>query len=458
MKHKILVIDDDVANLSSTKLYLETCGFEVDVVTSGEKGIKRLQNPTSDYAVILLDYRMPGGISGGETALKIKSLNLASVVLMYSGDDRRETLLTSLRIGVAADFIDKSENHEVLKVAVMKACLQYEENKLARPSQDFSANEKFLNKYGMAGRSAALTSAVNDFLKFMTVDSQVLILGETGVGKELFAHLIAKETHKNCLTLNCGTVANSNLLESELFGHEKGAFTGADHRKIGLLEAAGNGIVFLDEIHALSLSGQASLLRAISEKKIRRVGGIQEIEINSRVIAASKPDIEQWARDGLFLPDLYYRLQMLVVKIPSLRDMIEDIEPLTFHFLNKAEVKSGLKKSIRSSTIRALESYNWPGNVRELEGTILAAVTKSDGAAIEPSDLDAKFRLSRTTDRLESDTQLVLLDEKHINEKRNHIINILKLSRSKRQAAEKLGINESSLRRAMVSLNIDVSG
>ncbi|MCM0604458.1 MAG: hypothetical protein KA715_00035 [Xanthomonadaceae bacterium] len=157
------------------------------------------------------------------------------------------------------------------------------------------------------------------------------------------------------------------------------------------------------------------------------------------------------------MPDLFYRLQMLVVEIPALRDRLEDIEPLVFHFLKKAEEKSGLKKSVRSKAIRMLESYNWPGNVRELEGTILAAVATSNGSVVEPNDLDIKYRLSRTVDRLESDAQLDLLDEKHLNEKRNHVIQILKLSRSQRQAAEKLGINESTLRRVMQNLNIDVS-
>ena len=455
MKHKILVIDDDTLNLSSTKLYLESCGFETDIVNSGDKGIKRLQNPTAEYAVILLDYRMPG-MSGAETALKIRALNLPSVVLMYSGDDRRETLKTSFRVG-ALDFIEKSEDPEVLKSAVLKACLIYDENKIARPSQDLSENEKFLNKYDLAGRSTLLTESVKNFLKFMIVDAPVLLLGETGVGKELFAKIIAKQTKKNCLTLNCGTITNSNLLESELFGHEKGAFTGADHRKIGLLEAAGNGIVFLDEIHSLTLTGQASLLRAIAEKKIRRVGGLQEIDIQSRIIAATKPEIKTWIKEGKFLPDLFYRLQMLMVEIPPLRDRLEDIEPLVFHFLKKAEEKSGLKKSIRSKSIRMLESYNWPGNIRELEGTILSAVATSTGAFIEPSDLDVKHHLSHTVERLERDSQLSLLDEKHLNEKRNHVIQILKLSRSQRQAAEKLGINESTLRRVMQNLNIDVS-
>lgn len=450
MKYKILTIDDDVANLQANKTFLEACEYSVDVATSGEEGLKLIQNPFSDYAAVLLDYRMPG-MSGAEVALKIKDISPELPILMYSCDDSGDTIKHSFRSGVL-DFIDKDESQDKLKLALEVACQKYEESKISRPTTP-SENQKLLETVGMVGRSDAMAEVVRSSLKYAALSSPVLITGETGVGKELVARALHPKLLNSFHGINCASFAQNQLIESELFGYEKGAFTGAENRKTGILESIGDGTVFLDEIHHLSPQAQATLLRALCEKKIRRIGGLQEIPITCRIIAATKPEITSLIQKGQFLADLYYRLKILTIEVPSLRDRTEDIEPLVHHFAKLAENETKIKKEFKLKVIRHFEEYNWPGNIRELEGTVRQLYATAKGDFIGPEELTGAIKetLKDVSHRVSS---LESFDRKQLRQRRDYISTILRGSRSKRQAAERLGINESTLRGLVNNLEI----
>ncbi|MCM0604513.1 MAG: sigma-54-dependent Fis family transcriptional regulator [Xanthomonadaceae bacterium] len=452
MKYRILTIDDDVENLQANKIFLEACEYSVDVATNGHDGLKLIQNAFSDYAAVLLDYRMPG-MSGAETALKIKEINPDLPILMYSCDDSGDTIKQSYRSGIE-DFIDKDESRDKLKLALELACKKYEEMKVSKPASP-TENQKLLETIGMIGCSESMAEVAKSALKYATLGSPVLLTGETGVGKELIARALHPKSMNSFYGLNCASFAQNNLIESELFGYEKGAFTGADNRKIGMLESIGDGTIFLDEIHHLTPQAQATLLRALCEKKIRRIGGLQEIPITCRIIAATKPEITSLIQKGQFLADLYYRLKVLTIEVPALRDRPEDIEPLVHHFCRLIENETKTKKEFRLNVIRSFEEYSWPGNIRELEGVIRQLFASSKDYYIGAEDLKGNIKeiLNHSNNRV---TALDTFDRKQLRQRRDYISTILRSSRSKRQAADRLGINESTLRGLMNNLEIRI--
>ena len=454
MKYKILAVDDQVAGLHSTKELLESWGYGVDAVTSGMEGLALVRNPYTEYAVILLDYDMPG-MNGIETAIEIKKLDPDAVILVYSCIDDRDVTRETFRTGIF-DFIDKNESIDDFKSAIKKACAQFEESRRFRPSTDHSENQLLLASLGIVGRSSKMAEVGKNVIRFGSLSLPLLIIGETGSGKEL----VAKAAHVGKTTpyhvVNCGGLNNSDLIESELFGYEKGAFTGANQSKAGILETSRGGTVFLDEIHQLSPRGQTSLLRAIREKKIRRVGSNTEVDVSCRIIAAAKPEIREMYKDGRFLPDLYYRL-MFQIDVPPLRERKEDIELLVDHFCRLHEKETGIKKYFRQRTIRYLEEYHWPGNVGELSGIVYQLLALAPGNVVEASLLESDIRFNLkyevTTGRVGLTTYADLM-QKQEQERREYVANVLRLTKSKRHAADRLEINESTLRSLVNQLKI----
>ena len=277
-----------------------------------------------------------------------------------------------------------------------------------------------------------------------------LILGETGVGKELIAKALHVGHKDQYFVVNCASLA-STLLESELFGHEKGAFTGATTRKVGILEAAKGGTVYLDEMHHLDLKTQAKLLRAIREMKIRRLGGLKEEDVDFRLIASSWPNIEEKVADGSFLPDLYFRLKFLTIEIPPLRERPEDIEPLVAHFCEKYFRETGERKHILVRALRHLERFSWPGNVGELDGYLSNLLNDCEKEVIDESQLDPRMLSGNSTP---TGNTFAEIEARQKKEKKDAIQNALRATNSVRGAARRLGLKPSSLHSLMTRLGI----
>lgn len=436
------MVDDNPVNLISTKELLESWGYRVDTVEKPSEALKLLQS-TKEYAVLLLDFLMPD-MDGAELAEKIRRYNDESVILIYSCENSRDAIKESLRAQVM-DFIDKDEDIPTLKKAIQAAVARYENIKTLKLGENTSENQSLLQEFGLIGAAPSMSRVAALTKKFRSMDNPVLITGETGTGKELIAKALHDPTRGEFYVVNCAAFANSSLIEAELFGYEKGAFTGAINKKIGILEIANRGTVFLDELHHLSPAGQATMLRAIREEKIRRVGGDQEISIRCRIVAATKPDIHQKAMNGEFLMDLYFRLKMLLIEIPVLRERKEDIPLLIHHFCNQFNKKNGTNKKFLARTVRALEEYSWPGNIGELQGLVVNLLATSNKNNIEPKDLDLRFE--QVADELElANFTLDDFEKRQVREKQRFIESVIRSSESQRHAAKRLGVSESTLR------------
>jgi len=388
--YRILAVDDDEQNLKSTRCFLELWGYEVDTTTSPVEALARVMTSREAYAVVLLDYRMPTK-NGAELSREIRAINQDSVILVYSGDPSRDALKFCMQSG-AVDFVEKDDDVEKLRKAIERACKQFEDCARVLKSETLNTGAAdLIASVGLVGRSMAMAEIARKTLRYRKVDDHVLITGESGVGKEPIARALSNGG--KFLAVNCAAFKDStSMVESELFGYEKGSFTGAVNRKAGLLESAGDGTVFLDELHTLSLDSQQKVLRALQEKKIRRMGGNEEYPIKCRIVAACKPDIEQRLVDGSFLADLYYRLDVLRIDIPTLRERAEDIAPLVAHFCDRYNKKHGTNKSFLVKTVKLMEQYEWPGNVRELENMISKLCTDTDGPIIGPAHLPPSLK------------------------------------------------------------------
>jgi DNA-binding NtrC family response regulator len=451
--YRILFVDDDSLNLMSTRMLLEQWGYQVDTASSGDEALGKIRDSSVEYAVVLMDYNMPGK-AGSAVAREILAINREVLILFYSGEGSREVLKDTFRAG-AVDFIEKGQdNIAQLRQAIQNACERYEKTtRTLKAGKSKTANETKIGAIGMIGQSDQLAQASDEVLLAQGSRKNVLVLGESGVGKELVAQAIHGESNLPFLPINCAAFAHDgNLLESTLFGHEKGAFTGAIQRKSGVFEAARGGTVFLDEIHHLSLTAQAQILRATQEKKVRRMGANDEYEVDFRLIAATKADIMDRVKRGEFLLDLYYRLNVLTIEIAPLRERPEDIAPLVQFFCKKHEKETGQKKAFLMETIRLFERHDWPGNVRELDGMVSTLLTRSESDTIGPSQLKEDFRA-----KLESTpTQTIPeVQGRHEIEIRKLILATAKTSRSGAHAAKRLDMKPTTLYSMMDRLGIE---
>ena len=306
----------------------------------------------------------------------------------------------------------------------------------------------------MVGRSQAMADVVMKVLKYRSLAKPFLILGESGTGKELIAKALHTGPADTFFPINCAAYADKpEFLEAELFGYEKGAFTGATSAKAGVFQVAKGGTVFLDELHHLSLSGQAQLLRAVQEMKIRRMGSSHEIDVDFRLIAATKPNLEERVKNGSFMEDLYYRVNYLRIAVPALRERPQDIEPLIAHYRDQYCKTTKLQKTFLMRTVRMMEKYSWPGNVRDLDACVFKLIVESAKATIDPSQLDGRFFNEAEENSLISYAQLA---ERHDEEKRKLIISVLKTSGTKAHAAERMNIKATTFYSMLERLKIDV--
>lgn len=379
---KILIIEDEAAirRVLSKIIAEESTSYQVFEAEDGLKGLEMLL--TEEFDLILCDIKMPK-MDGVEVLEKIKKANPTIPVVMISGHGDLETAVNTMRLG-AFDYISKPPDLNRLLNTVRNALVRKDlvvENKRLK--------KKISKRYEMIGKSQGISKIKNMIEKVAPTDARVLITGPNGTGKELVAHWIHEKSNRNAapmVEVNCAAIP-SELIESELFGHVKGSFTGANKDRAGKFEAANNGTVFLDEIGDMSLSAQAKVLRALQENKISRVGSDKDIQVNVRVVAATNKDLKKQIAAGNFREDLYHRLAVILIAVPKLNDRREDI-PLLVNYFSKniAKEHGTAQKKFTPSAIDMLKSYDWTGNIRELRNVIERLMILG-GSEISESDV-----------------------------------------------------------------------
>jgi two-component system, NtrC family, nitrogen regulation response regulator NtrX len=360
----ILVVDDEPSIVQSLSGLLIDEGFEVTTAENGYEALQQIESEPPD--LVLLDIWMPG-IDGLETLREIKKHHPRIHVIMITGHGTIETAVEATKLG-AIDFIEKPLAFEKVIVAINNA-LNFrrleEENRYLR--------KKTFEKHSITGNSEIVQALKAHIARVAPTESWVLIKGENGTGKELVArtiHNLSQRAMKPLVDVNCAAIPE-DLIESELFGHEKGAFIGANSKKFGKFELADSGTIFLDEIGDMSLKTQAKILRVLQEKQFQRVGGSRTLKVDVRVIAATNKNLEAEIENGTFREDLYYRLNVVPIEVPPLRDRHEDLALLVMSFLAEAARKNRIaSKKITPEALEMLAKYHWPGNVRELKNLI----------------------------------------------------------------------------------------
>lgn len=441
---KILVIDDDKAMRDACFQILSRLGHEVDQAPNGRQGLVHLEKYS--YDLVLLDLVMPD-LNGIEVLRKIKSLDPETLVTIITGYGSIQSAVESIKTG-AFDFLPKPFAPDDLRLSVKRAL---EKRRLDLENLYLRSELKRKDeRCAIVYQSEAMARIMDMVERLSPSDSTVLITGESGTGKGLVAHKIhqlSQRRHRPFVTVDCGTLVET-LFESELFGHIKGSFTGADANKVGKFELAQNGTLFFDEISNISLEVQAKLLRAVEERKISKVGSHRVITVDVRIIAATNKDLARAITEEKFRKDLFYRLNVMSIHLPPLRDRKEDIPILVPHFLEK--YNRTLKKQVQGITDEAMElliQHDWPGNVRELENIIERLVVLSTGAYIEPSDLafsGAVFSPSKTKSVSLRDLE------------RDHIIEMLqRYEGHKKETAQALGIDRKTLREKLKRYHIE---
>lgn len=385
------MVDDDAKNLKATQIFLKSAGYEVLTTTSPTEAIELTK--ADEFALALLDYQMPE-MKGDALALMIRQVNPHQQIAMYSCDFSREAVKFSMRAG-ALDFIEKTIAPEELLKLIESYCNKYDILwRTVRPTKDKSETGKLIEAVGMIGQSKATADIAAIIHKVAGVDTSVLIHGESGTGKELVARAIHKLSPRSAkghfVALNCGAFPK-DLLESELFGHVKGSFSGAVNDQMGKFEVANNGTLFLDEIGDMPLDLQVKLLRVLQEREFVPVGGKFPKKVNVRILAATNKNIDEMVVKGIFREDLMYRIKVFEIELQPLRNRIEDIEPLVAYFTEFFNKKNNTNKFFQKRTIELLKKNIWSGNVRELQGTVERHMITSSGNLIRPEDLDLKF-------------------------------------------------------------------
>ncbi len=446
MKHpSLLLVDDDPAFRQVMAGELGRLGYEVSAAGTGEEAVQRVA--TTEPEVVLLDLRLPG-MSGLETLKAIQVASPATEVIMLTGHGSIDTAIESIRIG-ACDYVVKPCPLDELQIRIQRAierrCLRQRATILERGLTPPDLGDSFI------GKSPEFRRLLDLIDRVAPSDSTVLITGETGAGKERVAKLIHARSSRRSrpfVIVECAALQES-LLQSELFGHERGAFTGADHAKPGLFEVANSGTIFLDEIGEVSPATQTKLLRVLDTSTFRHVGSTREIRVDVRILTATNRDIPAMVRQGLFREDLFYRLSTITVEVPPLRARGDDVTLLAQHFAAVLNERFGSSKQISEAALQLLQGHGWPGNVRELLHVVEAALVLCEGSQVLPEHLPASLRkenAARAPESLPQNTPLPTLQEAELT----HIRMALTASNGHRgNAAKILGISERNLYRKL---------
>ncbi|HEX3320576.1 MAG TPA: sigma-54 dependent transcriptional regulator [Terriglobales bacterium] len=383
----LLVIDDERAVREACREVAESLGFHAYAVSSAEEAFQVIA--TQNIDVVLLDCRLPGA-NGNDALATLKQHRPDLTVIVVTGFGTVQSAVQAMKEG-AYDYVTKPFSKDELTLLLERVV-----NHLKLKSENRTLRERIKSKQGFGniiGRSPEMEKIYRIIGKASYSNHPVLILGESGTGKELVArsiHFSGPYRDKPFIPVDCGSLVPT-LIESELFGYVKGAFTGASQTKDGLLAIANGGTVFLDEVGELPLDLQSKLLRAIQEKEIRPVGSTKRIPINIRILAATNRDLEQAVAQGSFRRDLYFRLNVLSLKIPPLRERRQDIPLLVGHFMERVSRESGMARSISDDAMKALLDYDWPGNVRELENYLERACAMTTNPEIQLRDLPSSL-------------------------------------------------------------------
>ena len=385
----ILLVEDDINTLHGLSDILEEEGYAVTKAKDGRKALDASREESFD--VILMDYLLPD-VDGLEVSKRLLEANPDQKIIMMTAFGTVKNAVEAMKNGIH-DYLTKPINLDELLIIIPRAI---EEQRLK--SENTTLKSKLRSTYrfeNIIGVSGKMQEVFQKVQKVANSDATVILRGESGTGKELIAravHFQSRRKNQHLVEINCASIPES-LLESELFGHEKGAFTGAYRQKPGKFEVANKGTLFLDEIGDLPMSLQAKLLRVLQEKRFNRVGGVENIDVDVRLIAATNADLEQKMRDGLFREDLYFRLNVIPILIPPLRDRVEDIGPLTDHFIRKFVEKDNRRvRGISEEALQVMMGYDWPGNVREVENAIENAVVMCESDLITADDLPAYIK------------------------------------------------------------------
>jgi len=452
-KTKILVTDDEEIMRDVLGALLAGENYAVDLAETGGQALAMLRDST--YDVMLLDLLMPD-MDGLEVLQKLQELDDRPAVIVLTAFATLEKAVKATKLG-AFDFIAKPFKNDEILLAVRNAREQRRlrvENLLLKRS--LQARYSFKN---IIGKGAAMQQVFQLISQVAPSRSTVLVQGESGTGKELVAkaiHASSPRADAPFMTINCGNIP-SELLESELFGHVRGAFTGAASSKKGLFEAADGGSLFLDEVATLSMEMQAKLLRVIQEREFRRLGGLENIKVDVRIIAATNMDLQEAVRRGAFRDDLFYRLNVIAIKLPPLRERPEDIPLLAEHFIRKySEENNKEAPAIENSAMKALLDYDWPGNVRELENLIERAIVLSSGKPIAadlfPKNLSASLS---PAPRAGMPGDAIPLKERVSDYEKSLILAALETTRwNQKKAAEILLVNTTTLSEKLKRLKI----
>jgi DNA-binding NtrC family response regulator len=387
----IIVIDDEPRQRNILKTILDEEGYEVHTAPSAEKGLDLIRELSPD--IVLTDLKM-SGISGLQLLDHLPEDSVKPAVVLMTAYGTISSAVEAMKKG-AFDYLSKPLEKDSILLTVKKA-----DERMQLLKENISLREELYGKFsieGIAGTTDKMMEIIEVAKKVAPTPVTVLISGESGTGKELIARAIHYNSPRRSApftAINCAAIPE-NLIESELFGYEAGAFTGATHRKTGLFESSSKGTLFLDEIGDLPLLTQTKLLRVLQDREIRRVGGTEGIKIDVRIVAATNRDLEKEVASGRFREDLYYRLRVVTVELPPLRERREDIPQLVMFFIKKYNGEFGKRVGPPGeSVIRALSDYYWPGNIRQLEAVIERAVIMCDGNTISLDDIRGELRLS----------------------------------------------------------------
>lgn len=442
IKGRVLVIEDEKSMRDVLKILLEEEAYEVTSASDGEEGIELIKRDIFD--VVITDIKMPK-VNGFGVLKKAKEISPNTIVIMITAFGTTESAIEAMKQG-AYDYINKPFKIDEIRLVVKKAF----EKKRLREELSF-LREKIQSSFrleNIIGKSPKMQELFKLITRVAQSHSTVLITGESGTGKELVAaalHNLSPRKNKNFVTINCATFPEG-LLESELYGHIKGSFTGALYNKVGLFETADKGSIFLDEICEMSLSLQSKLLRVLENGTFRRVGGTTDIKVDVRVISATNKNILAAVSSGTFREDLFYRLNVVPINLPTLRERKEDIPLLIEFFLNKFSADN---KKISPEALRIFISYPWRGNVRELENMLERITLLSDKAVITPEDIPAEITMAKDDLGVQSEIGDEGLDLEKIIEKieKDYLKKALEKSNGiKTEAAKLLNLSFRSFR------------
>ena len=448
---KILVVDDEASMTQFLSIVLKKEGYQVIAVNDPREALERAK--TESFDVAITDFKMPGA-DGIEVLSGLKKCDPNLPVIVMTAYASQKSAIDAVNLG-AFQYLEKNAKNEEIRVIVKNALEMRKvrnENSYLKRELKRSHDEKEI-----IGSSEEMIRVFKMIDKVANTDSTILIVGESGTGKELVArevHYRSGRNHGPFVSINCGAIPR-DLLESNLFGHVKGSFTGAHKDQAGLFTVAEGGSFFLDEVGEMPMATRVKLLRALQEREIIPVGGTTPIKIDCRLIAATNADLEREVAEGRFRADLYYRLNVIPLKLPPLRHRRDDIPVLVDHFLKKMAPQSGIK-TVTKEALETLARYDWPGNVRELENVIERSVILDEEGSIDTHDLPEKIRFGSTPrGSLIIESPTLSLEELE----KEYILKVLDYTQwQKKRASEILGINASTLYRKLLAYGLEKQG